>query len=148
MRFNNAEFDAGVFLDFGLKVLGKIFIAFGCYYGQGVYIVAAQPLAVLIDAEAQAPSDSLAAFAFTAHVAQGANLEDVRVIPAFAQRRVREDEFELRIETQQLLFVLHDQIIGTLSIVAIGLIIFLGFRPATLFVDREVAIVQSFNILI
>jgi hypothetical protein len=52
-----------------------------------------------------------------------------------------EDEFEWRIQAQKLLLLPHDQIVRALGVIPIGLIVFLGIRPTTLLVDREVTVV-------
>lgn len=99
---------------------------------------------LLVHAQAQAASEGLAAFPFTADVAQGANLEDVGIVPTLAQGRVREDEFQWRVETEQLLLVLHNQAVGAFGVVAAGvaLIALSGIGPGTFLVDGEVAIVN------
>ena len=47
-----------------------------------------------------------------AHLAQGADLEDVRVVPALAQRGVAEDEPHRLALVEQLRLVAHDQLVG------------------------------------
>ena len=49
-------------------------------------------LAVLIDGQAQAAADFLPLLHGAAGFVQRANLEDVRIVPAFAKCRVAEDE--------------------------------------------------------
>ena len=97
---------------------------------------------MLVHAQAQAASEGLAAFPFAADVAQGANLEDVGIVPALAQGRVREDEFQRRVETEQLLLVLHNQAVGAFSVVAVTLIVLGGIRPGPFLIDREVAVMN------
>ena len=60
---HDAEADAGVFLDLLLEVLGELLVALGGDDGQRVDLEAAQALALLVDAEAQAAADGLAALA-------------------------------------------------------------------------------------
>ena len=84
VRLDDAEADAGVLLDLLLQVLGELLVALGGDHGQRVDLEAAQALAVLVHAQAQAAADGLAALALGADVAQRANLEDVRVVPALA----------------------------------------------------------------
>jgi len=55
---------------------------------------------------------------------------------------VGEDEFQRRIEGQQLLFLLHDQVVGTLGVLAVARGVFTGVRPAAFLVDGEVAVVD------
>ena len=57
------------------------------------------------------------------------------------QRRVGEDELERRLEAEQLLLLLHDQVVGALGVVAVGLVVLVGVGPAAFLVDREVAVV-------
>ena len=118
---HDAEADARVGLDFLLEVLGKLLIALGGDDRQRVHVESAQALALLVHAEPQAAPDGLAALALGAHFAQGANLEDVRVVPALLERRVGEDELQRRLEAQQLLLLPHDQVVGSLGIVAVRL---------------------------
>ena len=80
---DDAEADAGVLLDLLLQVLGELLVALGRDHGQRVDLEAAQPLALLVHAQAQAAADGLAPLALGADVAQGADLEDVGVVPAF-----------------------------------------------------------------
>ena len=142
---HDAEANAGVVLDLLLQVLGELLVALGGDHGQRVDLEAAQALAVLVHAQAQAAADGLAALALGPHVAQGANLEDVRIVPAFAQRGVGEDELERRLEAQQLLLVPHDQVVG----VVVGLRVASGvfehldrLAADLLLVDGEVAVVN------
>ena len=97
---HDAEADARVLLDLLLEVLGKLLIALGGDDGERVDLEAAQPLAILVHAETQAAADGLAAFALGAHFAQGADLKDVRVVPALLQRGVGEDELQRRLEAR------------------------------------------------
>ena len=95
MLLDDAEADAGVVLDLLLQVLGELLVALGGDDRERVDVEAAQALALLVDAQTQAAADRLAALALGAHLAQRANLEDVRVVPAFAQGGVGEDELQL-----------------------------------------------------
>ena len=140
--FHDAKADAGVFLDFLLQILGELLVAFRGDDGERVDVEAPQPFALLVDAQAQAAADGLAALALGAHLAQGANLEDVRVVPAFAQGRVGEDELQLRLEAQQLLLVLHDEVVGALGVVAVALVVLGGVRPRSFLVDGEIAVMD------
>ncbi len=129
---HDAEADAGVGLDLLLEVLGELLVALGGDDGQRVDVEAAQPFALLVDAQPQAAPDGLAAFPLGAHLAEGANLEDVRVVPALAQRRVGEDELQLGLEAQQLLLVPHDQVVGAFGVVAVALVVLGGVRSKCL----------------
>ena len=139
---HDAEADARVGLDLLLEVLGELLVALGGDDGQRVHVEAPQPLPLLIHAEPQAAPDGLAAFPLGAHLAQGTNLEDVRVVPALLQRRVGEDELQPGLEAQQLLLLLHDQAVGPLGVVAVALVVLVGIRPAALLVDGEVAVMH------
>ena len=139
---NDPEPDACVVFDFLLQLFRELLVALSCDHRQRVDLKALEPLAFLIDAQPQATSDRLPPFTFGSNVAEGADLEHVRVVPTFAERRVREDEFERRVETQQLLFLFHDQVVRALGVVATGLIALVSVRPPALPVDREVAVVD------
>ena len=93
--FHDAEADAGVVLDLLLEVLGELLVAFGGDDRERVDVEAAQAFALLVHAQTQAAADGLPALALGAHLAEGANLEDVRVVPALAQGGVGEDELQL-----------------------------------------------------
>ena len=72
-------------------------------------------LTVLIDAQAQPATDLLPFANLAAALFQCANLEHVWVVPAFTQRRVRENETHrglFRITIQKQFLVLHNQVIG------------------------------------
>ncbi len=80
-------------------------------------------------------------------VAQGADLEDVGVVPALLERGVGEDELERGLEAEELLLLLHDQAVR----VVIGLdprlpLMFSTVLPPTpLLVDREVPFMDVFR---
>ena len=79
---HDAEADARVGLDLLLEIFGKLLIALGGDDRQRVHVETAQPIPLLIHAEPQAAPDGLPALSLGAHFAEGANLEDVRVVPA------------------------------------------------------------------
>ena len=107
---------------FCLKSLCKGVIAFAGNNCQHVYVmdivaqcIGIHTLAILVHAQAQATTDFLTLADIAAALFQCANLEYVRVIPAFTQGRMGEDESywgPLRITIQQKLLVLHDQLIS------------------------------------
>src|SRR5438477_7858467 len=142
MLLDNAETNAGVVFDLLLQVLGKLLVALGGNYREGVDVEAAQPRALLVHAQAQAAPDSLPPLLLAAHLTQGANLEHIRVVPALAQGGVGEDELELSVEAQQLLLVAHDQVVGALGVIAVALIVLGGVLPYAPLVDREVTVVH------
>jgi hypothetical protein len=88
MRLDDTELDAGVLLDLALEVLREILVAFRRNDGEGVDLVAANAPSffrpVAHNGQTKPATDGLPTLAFGAHVAQGANLEDVGVVPAFA----------------------------------------------------------------
>ena len=96
---------------------------------------------MLVDAQAQAPAQGLAALALGAHVAQRANLEHVGVVPAFPQGRVREDELQRRRKRQQLFLLFHDQVVGPLGVLAVAGVVLCRVLPAAFFVDGKIAVV-------
>ncbi len=83
-----------------LELLGKRLVAFRGDDGEVVDLEAFDALALLVDAEAEATTNGLAALLLVGHLAQGAYLEDVRVVPAFAESGVREEELQLSIERE------------------------------------------------
>ena len=52
-----------------------------------------------------------------------------------------EDELQGRLEPEETFLVLHDQVVGPLGVIPVGLVVFLGIRPRPLLVDGEVALV-------
>ena len=91
---DDAEADAGVLLDLLLEVLGELLVALGGDDGQRIDVEAAETLALLVDAESQPAADRLPPLALRAHLAEGADLEDVGIVPALLQGRVGEDELQ------------------------------------------------------
>ena len=53
MNLQDAETDAGLYLELFLKALGELLVALGCDDGERVHLEAAQALALLIHAKAQ-----------------------------------------------------------------------------------------------
>ena len=119
------------------RFCGELLVAFCGDDGERVDVEAAHPFALLVHAETQAAADRLAALALGAHLAQGADLEDVRIVPAFAQRGVGEDELQLRLEAQQLLLVLHDEVVGVARHCRVALVVLGGIRPVLPFLSME-----------
>lgn len=108
-------------------------ITFTCNHRQyidGVNIIAQHigihALTVLIDAQAQAASDFLPLTHFAVALFERMDLEHIRVVPTFAQRRVGEDKpywRPFRVTIQQQLFVLHNQVISVNIVRCSGLFI-------------------------
>ena len=103
VSLDNAKTDPRILLDFLLQILGELFVALHRHHSECVDLEAADALALLIDAQAQAAADRLPALALGAYLAQGADLKDVGVVPTLLQRGMGEDELELGLEAQQLL---------------------------------------------
>ncbi len=80
--------------------------------GEAVDLLVVDALAGLVDGKAEAAADHLAPLGFGPRFAQGADLEDVRVVPAFAQGGVGEDEAERLVKGEEFFLVLHDQSVG------------------------------------
>src|SRR5664279_4962062 len=143
MFFHHTEADAGVYLNFLLEIGGKVLVALRSDDSKGIDIEAADTFARSgIDAETQTPSDGLAALAFSSHFTYGANLEDVRIVPALAQRGVREDELQRGLQAEQLLLVAHDEVVRVIVRfrVAAGVLENLnGLCAHLLLVDGEIA---------
>ena len=85
MFLDNAKAEAGIRFDLLLQIFSELLVSFGGNDGQGVGFEPPHALAFLVDAQAQAAADGLAAFTFAAHFPQGTNLKNVRIVPSFAQ---------------------------------------------------------------
>ena len=104
-------------------------------------------LSILVYAEAEAASHLLALAGLGSRALQRADLEDVGIVPAFAQSGVAEDEPHRLLEGEQSLFVLQDEVVGTLRVLvvraeAVGdlrLGLLLALDGVTLLVDAEIA---------
>src|SRR5690606_7554354 len=94
------------------------------------------PLAVLVDWQPEATTNLLALAVDRLRLFERANLEDAWIVPAFAQRRVGEDEPQGIAKGEQLLLVLHDPVVGRFIVSRFARRV---LDPA-LFVDREIAI--------
>ena len=96
----------------------------------------------MIDAQAQSATDFLPLANLAAALFQRTNLEHVRVVPAFTQRGVRENETHrgfFRITIQKQFLVLHDQVIGVNIIGCAFLLVGkLAVGHLALFVNGEV----------
>ena len=130
MHLNDAESNLCFFLYLPLQLLGELLVALPRHDRQRVDVEAAHAFALAVDAQAQASADRLAPFPLGADVAQRTDLEDVGIVPAFTQGRMGEDELERRVEAQELLLVLHDQVVGTFRVVPIGLVVLRRVGPA------------------
>ena len=71
------------------QLLGELLITFEGDNSKRIDLEAMQPIAVLVHAQAQAATNSLPALAFGLDIAQGADLENIRVIPTFFQSPFR-----------------------------------------------------------
>lgn len=111
LRLEHAEAHA-VFLIFLLQTVSKFFIAFVRHDGQRIDLETVAADTVLIDAEAQATPDLLPLLHGARRLIQRANLEDVRIVPALAQRRVGEDEAQRCLHGKQAFLVFHDERVG------------------------------------
>lgn len=119
---NDAEPYASVLLDLLLQVRGELLVTLGSDNRQCIHIEATNALACSgIDADPQATTDSLPALALCSNLTDSADLKHVWVIPSLAQGRVRENKLQLSLEAQQLLLVLHNEVIGTFRIIAVAL---------------------------
>jgi hypothetical protein len=136
-----AKGDAAIFLILGLQTAGEVVVAFVGDNHQLVDVLVKNTLAVLIDGKAQATTDFLSLASGGAALVERANLEDVRVIPALAQRRMAEDEPERLLHTEQPFLVLHDQVVN----IVVGLCVAGGVLEDAFFVLGEIAVVQGFK---
>ncbi len=95
-------------------------------------------LALVIDTEPHTATDLLTLLHLVAGVLQRAYLEHVGVVPAFFERRVREDEAHGAIPAQQFLLILHNEVETAFLILAL---IGPGVNAVTFLVDGEIAVV-------
>lgn len=79
---------AAVFLVLSLQRPGKILVALICHHVKLVYRLIEDAHAALIHRKAQAATEFLTFFDCARGLVEGANLEDVGVVPSLAQRRV------------------------------------------------------------
>ncbi len=93
---------------------------------EDVDFVVEDALALLVDRQAQAAPDLLALLHLGDGLVEGADLEDVGVVPAFFEGGVGEDEADLLLEGEQPLLVPHDQLEGGLFGLAFGLVAAFG----------------------
>ena len=132
-----------------LQALCKAVIALTGDDGQnidGLHIISkhvgVHTLAVLIDAQAQTATDLLPLANLAAALFQCTNLKHVRIVPAFAQCGVGENETHrgfFRITIQKQFLVLHDQVIGVNIIGCAFLLVGkLAVGHLALFVNGEV----------
>ena len=108
-----------IILNIGLQRRYKVLIALAgnncqhiqvmhrCPTGGGIHTVA-----VLIDTQAQTTAHLLPLCNIAVGVLQGANLEDIGVVPAFPKGRVGEDEAGRLLEGQQPLLIFQNQVVG------------------------------------
>ena len=94
----------------------EVLVALAGHHGEHVHVMddggMVHAVAMLIDGQAQASADFLAAGDGVVAVLERADDEHVGVVPAFAQRRVREDEAHRLIQRQKALLVLQDEVVG------------------------------------
>ena len=104
--------------DIFLQRSDELLEAFARHHGQHVDVMddgrMIHPVAELIDRQAQATTDLLSArhLVVVVGMLQEADHEDVGVVPAFAQGRVREDETYRLFEFEKLLLLSQNQVIG------------------------------------
>ena len=102
----------------------------------------------LRDRQAQATPKRLAPLRFSTHLAQGADLEDVRVVPALAQGRVAEHEPRRLVLVEQPFLLLHDQLVRVIvGLGRAGRVLEPVRRALLALEDREVAATQLGRIL-
>ena len=129
-----------------LQFLGEIIIALAGYHREDVGIkhmvtqyIRILAFTLLVHAKAHSSSHFLALLGLIVRVLQGADLEHVRVVPTFLQGGVREDEADWLAERKQTLLILHNQVEGTLFVLALP---FLRFHRLALLVHGEVALMH------
>ena len=106
------EIHAALLLHLVLQLLRELLEALARHHREPVDQRVKAPLAILAHRQTQAAPDRLPPLALGADLAQCANLENVRVVPSLAQRRVAEDEAQRLARGEQPLLVAHDQIVS------------------------------------
>ena len=129
-----------------LEPLGEILVALAGDDGEHVDLVdhfrRVHPVALLIHAQPHAAAHLLPLHDGAVAVLERADGEDVRVVPAFAQRGVREDEADRLVEGEQALLVLEDQVVGVHVVRLVGSLPQARIDEAVrLLVDGEIAVV-------
>ena len=103
---------------------------------------------VRIHGKAQAAPDLLPLLHCRDRLVQRADLEDVRIVPAFAQRGVGKDELERRGQIEQAFLVAHNQAVGVVIGLgaAVGVLQHLDRFAAHFFlVDGKIAVMHVFG---
>src|ERR1019366_1003890 len=104
--------DPALLLHLVLQLLRKLLESLAGHHRKPVDQRGKAPLAILSHRQPQAAPDGLPPLALRADFPQRANLEHVWVVPAFAQRRMAEDESQRLARGEQPLLVAHDQIVS------------------------------------
>ena len=115
-----------VFNVFGLQAAHVTFVTLVGNHRKDVDIFVKDSLASLVDGQAQAAPDFLALFHLGDGLVEGANLENVGVVPAFFEGGVGKDEAGFFVKRKQTLFVAHDEFKGGFFGVAFGLVAAFG----------------------
>ena len=139
-----------LFLDIRLQVSHKVFVAFAGDYREHINVMypvtaalGVHTVATLIHAQTQATAHFLTFSGLACSVFQSANLEDIRVVPAFPQGRMGEDKPGGFLEGKQAFLVFENQVISgdILGKFAAALNLAVYSAPG-LFVDAEIALVN------
>ena len=139
-----AEGHAAVFLVLGLQRAGEVLVALVGHDVELVDRLVEDAQAVLVHRQAQAAADLLPLLHGAAGLVERADLEDVGVVPALAQRRVAEDEAQRLVQGEQALLVLHDQVVD----LVVGLRVAARVLEHALLVLGEVAVVEPLDRLL
>jgi len=131
----------GLLVVVGLEAARKGLVGLVGDHRQAGDFTVVDPGAMLVDGQAQAASDLLATRDRRARVSQGADLEDVGVVPSLAQGRVGEDEAQGLAGREQLLLAPHDLLVGR----AVQLALAARVLGSTLGVLAEIGVVYSFD---
>ena len=98
--------------DFGLEFADELVVGLVGDDGEDVDTFVLDALAGVVDGETDATADFLAFAHVGDGLVEGADLEDVGVVPAFAEGGVGEDEGGGFVEGEEAFFGLHDQFVG------------------------------------
>ena len=134
---------------FFLQTVGKFIVAFIGHNGQYIQSRLILSLALLIYAKAQASPNFLPFFDGAFCFVQSADLEHIGIVPAFFQRRMRENKADFAVERQKFLLMSHYKVIGAVVCrrIAFGVFPLSRFILLSL-VRRKIAVVGKLRLVL
>ena len=141
-------------LNITLKIGNKSLVAFACNNRQHIDIVdtvttafGIHAITMLVYTKTQTTTNFLTLCCLAVRMFQRANLENIRIIPAFTQCGVRENKSCWLFKGKQAFFILQNQIIGGNIIRKFTATLQLTVNAVTgLFINAEISLVYSRNI--